>query len=83
MRELFSRIHDWFRRDALDRELTDELAFHQEQLERQSIANGAQRTEARRAARHGPIARVKCLAGGSPPRPPAPPPPPPPEHPTR
>ncbi len=44
MRELLARLKDWFRRDRLDRELQDELAFHQRQLER----DGRTGPEARR-----------------------------------
>jgi predicted permease len=34
MREFLARIIDWLRRDRLDRELSDEMRFHREQLER-------------------------------------------------
>jgi len=34
MRELFARLREWIRRDQLDRELREELQFHQQQLER-------------------------------------------------
>lgn len=34
MREMFARLVDWWRRDTLDRELKEELRFHQQQLER-------------------------------------------------
>jgi putative ABC transport system permease protein len=51
MRELLTRLRDWFRRDALDRELQEELAFHQQQLERERVAGGATSDHARSAAR--------------------------------
>ena len=34
MREWLARFRDWMRRDVLDAELTEELRFHREQLER-------------------------------------------------
>jgi putative ABC transport system permease protein len=34
MRELLARLRDWLRRDTLDRELREELAFHRAQTER-------------------------------------------------
>jgi putative ABC transport system permease protein len=40
MRELFARLRDWVRRDDLDRELVEELRFHQTQLERDVRAAG-------------------------------------------
>jgi hypothetical protein len=40
MREWLTRIADWFRRDRLDQELTEELRFHREQLEREARADG-------------------------------------------
>ncbi len=51
MREWLARLRDWFRRDRLDRELTDELRFHREQLERDARAEGARADEAPYAAR--------------------------------
>jgi len=51
MRELVARLLDWIRRDKLDRELAEELRFHQEQLERDAVAGGAQRDDARYTAR--------------------------------
>lgn len=39
MRELFARLRDWIRRDQLDRELREELQFHQQQLERDGCAS--------------------------------------------
>lgn len=40
MRELLSRLRDWTRRNTLDRELNEELQFHQQQLERDAAARG-------------------------------------------
>jgi predicted permease len=51
MREWLARLRDWFRRDRLDRELADELRFHQEQLERQAHAQGIDANEAGYTAR--------------------------------
>jgi hypothetical protein len=36
MREWLSRLRDWIRRDAHERELGEELGFHRRQLERQA-----------------------------------------------
>jgi predicted permease len=47
MREWLARLQDWLRRDRLDRELAEELRFHQKQLETQARAQG---TDAREAA---------------------------------
>ncbi len=52
MRELFMRLLDLFRRDKLDAELKDELAFHHTMLERDERVAGA----APDAAAHLPIA---------------------------
>ena len=41
MREWLTRLVDWFRRDTLDRELAEELRFHQRQLERDVRWEGA------------------------------------------
>ncbi len=46
MRELLQRLRDWFRRDTLDRELAEELAFHRASLERDAVAQGTDRAEA-------------------------------------
>jgi predicted permease len=51
MREWLARLRDWLRRDRLDRELTEELRFHREELERDARADGAGADEARYAAR--------------------------------
>ena len=40
MREWLTRLRDWLRRDRLDRELTEELRFHREQLERDARDEG-------------------------------------------
>src|SRR4051812_40112850 len=37
MREFMARLRDWFRRDQLDRELQEELQFHQQQLQRDAV----------------------------------------------
>jgi hypothetical protein len=41
MREWLTRFRDWLRRDTLDAELDEELAFHRAQLERDALAAGA------------------------------------------
>ncbi len=41
MREVLTRLRDWLRRDRLDAELQEELAFHRAQLERDRRAEGA------------------------------------------
>lgn len=51
MREFLARLRDWLRRDQLDAELTEELAFHRERLERDAQASGAGDESARRDAR--------------------------------
>ncbi len=51
LREWVARARDWRRRDALDRELADELRFHRERLERDAVAGGASTEEATYAAR--------------------------------
>src|SRR4030095_7666232 len=38
MREWIARLIDWLRRDSLERELAEELRFHQGQLERDATA---------------------------------------------
>jgi predicted permease len=50
MRELWNRFLDLFRRDTLDAELKDEIAFHQQMLERDARADGAGPDEAAHAA---------------------------------
>ncbi len=50
MRELWARLIDLFRRDKLDVELKDELAFHQKMLERDEQAAGATSADASHAA---------------------------------
>src|SRR5688500_6301047 len=64
MREWFARLVDWFRRDALERELAEELAFHRAQLEREALARGADREQASRLAerRLGDEGRVREAA---------------------
>jgi putative ABC transport system permease protein len=51
MREWLTRLVDWLRRDALDRELSEELRFHQSQLERDVRAEAADVAEATQIAR--------------------------------
>jgi putative ABC transport system permease protein len=51
MREWLARLRDWLRREQLDRELTEELSFHRQQLEREARDSGADPEEARYAAR--------------------------------
>ncbi len=51
MREWLNRLRDRFRRDELDAELSEELAFHRAQLERDAIHAGASPAEAAQAAR--------------------------------
>jgi putative ABC transport system permease protein len=50
MRELLSRLIDWFRRDTLDRELAEELAFHRQQLENAARSEGIDAADARYVA---------------------------------
>lgn len=50
MREWLARLRDWFRRDRLDTELTEELRFHREQLEQDATSAGSSPDEARYAA---------------------------------
>ena len=50
MRERLARLRDWYRRDTLDRELAEELAFHRRQLERDALADGATPDDARAQA---------------------------------
>jgi putative ABC transport system permease protein len=51
MREFFARIVDWFRRDALERELAEEMQFHRTRLEQEALAGGTSPAEARSVAR--------------------------------
>ncbi|MGH7637354.1 MAG: ADOP family duplicated permease [Gemmatimonadaceae bacterium] len=51
MREFLARIVDWFRRDALERELAEELQFHRTRLEQEAIANGTSPADVRHVAR--------------------------------
>jgi predicted permease len=61
MREWLTRFRDWLRRDTLDAELDEELAFHRAQLERDALAAGATANEAAWTARRqlGSTRRVK------------------------
>lgn len=51
MREILVRLRDWFRRDSLDADLTEELRFHRGLLERDARAGGVQDSDAVFAAR--------------------------------
>ena len=51
MREWLARFRDWLRRDRLDAELDEELAFHRAHLERDALATGVTADEAAWAAR--------------------------------
>jgi putative ABC transport system permease protein len=51
MRELLARLFDWLRRGSLDRELTEELRFHQGQLERDARSQGVEPTDVTHLAR--------------------------------
>jgi putative ABC transport system permease protein len=61
MRELIARLIDWFRRDELERELTEELRLHRQLLERDA---GVPAAEARHIAsrRLGSMTRVREAA---------------------
>ena len=61
MREWLARIIDWVRRDRLQAELDDELAFHRTQLERDARLGGASAPDAAWAARRqlGNATRVR------------------------
>ena len=50
MRVWISRLADWFRRDALERELTEELRLHRSLLEHDATTDGASPEDARRDA---------------------------------
>ena len=64
MREWLARIMDWVRRDALDRELAEELRFHRQQLERDARHEGSPADEVRwvAARRLGNVTRVREAA---------------------
>ncbi len=61
MQEWLARVRDWFRRDVLDAELTEELQFHRELLERDARTAGVSATDAPSAARRrfGNVTRLK------------------------
>jgi predicted permease len=61
MREWLARIIDWFRRDRLDAEMSEELEFHRTQLERDTRATGDGALEAHWASRRrlGNVTRVR------------------------
>jgi hypothetical protein len=50
MREFLTRFRDLFRRNRLDDELKDEIAFHKQMLERDAQAGGASTADAQHAA---------------------------------
>jgi predicted permease len=60
MRELLARLSDWLRRGQLDAELTEELRFHRELLERDARAKGVDASDVAHAAqrRLGNVTRV-------------------------
>lgn len=60
MRELVARVRDWFRRDKLDAELAEELAFHRERLVSEARAAGAEAEDAAHAAQRqlGNVTRI-------------------------
>lgn len=64
MRELLARLIDGFRRDRLDRELAEELRFHQQQLERDAVLEGLDGSNARHFARRR-LGEVVAHPGGS------------------
>src|SRR5688572_13396974 len=51
MRELLARMVDWFRRDALERELAEEMQFHKSRLEQDALAAGTPAAETRHVVR--------------------------------
>ena len=51
MRELCARVWDWFRRGTLERELREEMAFHEAQIRKAAEAEGMERSAAGQAAR--------------------------------
>src|SRR5882672_4578716 len=61
MREWLERIRDWLRRDTLEGDLTEELRFHRDLLERDARADGTSATEVPYAARRrlGNVTRVR------------------------
>lgn len=61
MREQLARLLDWFRRDRLERELTEELDFHRHQLENAALGAGTSSDDARHNARRtlGSATRIR------------------------
>lgn len=61
MREHINRLLDWFRRDTLDHELSEELHFHRQQLEREAFDSGSDDHQARHVAsrRLGNVTNVR------------------------
>jgi len=63
MREWIARGRDWLRRDALDRELAEELRFHRAQLERDARAAGSSAEEAVYVARRRLGSEQRAMEG--------------------
>ena len=61
MREWLTRVVDWLRRDRLDRELQEELRFHEQQLTHDAAGRGVGPDAARQYARTrlGSVQRVR------------------------
>ena len=61
MREWLVRLIDWTRRDRLERELAEELRFHQGHLERDAVAAGIPKQDAATVARRrlGNVTRAR------------------------
>jgi len=61
MLEWVAKLRDWLRRDRLDEELKEELRFHQNHLERDAAAGGADGEAAAYAARRrlGNLTRIR------------------------
>lgn len=51
MREFVARIVDWFRRDALTRELAEEMQFHRNRIEQDALAQGTPAANTRHVVR--------------------------------
>lgn len=63
MRELLARLFDWTRRDRLDRELREELAFHQQQLERDAASSALNGPTSKNLAQSEARRRMGNLTG--------------------
>ena len=66
MREWFARIRDWFRRDQLERELAEELRFHQRHLERDAAALGRPPSPVANSATSPKYEKTRATAGRCP-----------------